>query len=173
MKSLKTDLTLFWFSLKALSLRNWKIHTFMNRIKGILYAIVSSSTFGLAPFFTLTLLSFGYSSFEVLTYRWGIASLCLIGFGLLAGCNFRLSKKDFGVVFLLSLFRATTSFSLVIAYQNIASGVASTIHFMYPLAVALAMIFFYHEKKSRLGHFGSTPIHSRSNPLIFRQYSRL
>ena len=120
----------------------------MNRIKGILYAIVSSSTFGLAPFFTLTLLSFGYSSFEVLTYRWGIASLCLIGFGLLAGCNFRLSKKDFGVVFLLSLFRATTSFSLVIAYQNIASGVASTIHFMYPLAVALAMIFFYHEKKS-------------------------
>ena len=110
----------------------------MNRIKGILYAIVSSSTFGLAPFFTLTLLSFGYSSFEVLTYRWGIASLCLIGFGLLAGCNFRLSKKDFGVVFLLSLFRATTSFSLVIAYQNIASGVAS----------ALAMIFFYHEKKS-------------------------
>ena len=120
----------------------------MNRIKGIQYAIVSSSTFGLAPFFTLTLLSFGYSSFEVLTYRWGIASLCLIGFGLLAGCNFRLSKKDFGVVFLLSLFRATTSFSLVIAYQNIASGVASTIHFMYPLAVALAMIFFYHEKKS-------------------------
>ena len=99
-------------------------------------------------FFTLTLLSFGYSSFEVLTYRWGIASLCLIGFGLLAGCNFRLSKKDFGVVFLLSLFRATTSFSLVIAYQNITSGVASTIHFMYPLAVALAMIFFYHEKKS-------------------------
>lgn len=83
-----------------------------------------------------------------MTYRWGIASLCLIGFGLLAGCNFRLSKKDFGVVFLLSLFRATTSFSLVIAYQNIASGVASTIHFMYPLAVALAMIFFYHEKKS-------------------------
>ena len=66
----------------------------------------------------------------------------------MAGCNFRLSKKDFGVVFLLSMFRATTSFSLVIAYQNIASGVASTIHFMYPLAVALAMIFFYHEKKS-------------------------
>ena len=119
----------------------------MNRIKGILYAIVSSSTFGLAPF-TLTLLSFGYSSFEVLTYRWGIASLCLIGFGLLAGCNFRLSKKDFGVVFLLSLFRATTSFSLVIAYQNIASGVASTIHFMYPLVVALAMMCFFREKGS-------------------------
>ena len=82
----------------------------MNRIKGILYAIVSSSTFGLAPFFTLTLLSFGYSSFEVLTYRWGIASLCLIGFGLLAGCNFRLSKKDFGVVFFLTSSLRTPKF---------------------------------------------------------------
>jgi len=54
------------------------------------------------------------------------------------------------VVFLLSLLRATTSFSLLIAYQNIATGVASTIHFMYPLAVSLAMMFFFHEKKSLL-----------------------
>ena len=66
----------------------------------------------------------------------------------MAGCNFRLSKKDFGVVFLLSLFRATTSFSLVIAYQNIASGVASTIHFMYPLVVAVVMMCFFRERGS-------------------------
>lgn len=120
----------------------------MNRLKGILYAVTSSSTFGLAPFFTLMLLSFGYSTFEVLSYRWGVAALSLILFGLFTGCNFQLGKKEFGVVVLLSLFRAATSLSLVIAYQNIASGVASTIHFMYPLAVALAMMTIYHEKKS-------------------------
>ena len=33
----------------------------MNRIKGILYAAVSSSTFGLAPFFSITLLLAGFS----------------------------------------------------------------------------------------------------------------
>lgn len=120
----------------------------MSRIKGIIYAIVASSTFGLAPFFTLTLLAAGYSSFEVLSYRWGVASLCLILFGLFLKRNFCIGKKDLCVVFLLSLFRAVTSFSLVIAYQNISSGVASTIHFMYPLAVALAMMIFFHEKKS-------------------------
>lgn len=120
----------------------------MNRIKGILYAAVSSSTFGLAPFFSITLLLAGFSSFEVLSYRWGVAAITLIIIGLLSGCNFRLGKKDFAVVFCLSLFRATTSFSLIIAYQNIASGVASTIHFMYPLAVALVMMFFFREKKS-------------------------
>ena len=92
----------------------------MNRIKGILYAAVSSSTFGLASFFSITLLLAGFSAFEVLSYRWGVASIVLIVFGWLSGCNFRLAGKDWGVVFLLSLLRAVTSFSLIIAYQNIA-----------------------------------------------------
>ena len=120
----------------------------MNRIKGILYAAVSSSTFGLAPFFSLTLLLAGFSAFEVLSYRWGVATIALTLFGWCSGCSFRLEKKDFFVVLLLSLLRAVTSFSLLIAYQNIATGVASTIHFMYPLAVSLVMMYFFQEKKS-------------------------
>ena len=120
----------------------------MNRIKGILYAAVSSSTFGLAPFFSLTLLLAGFSAFEVLSYRWGVATIALTLFGWCSGCSFRLEKKDFLVVLLLSWLRAVTSFSLLIAYQNIATGVASTIHFMYPLAVSLVMMYFFQEKKS-------------------------
>ena len=120
----------------------------MNRIKGILYAAVSSSTFGLAPFFSLTLLLAGFSAFEVLSYRWGVATIALTLIGWCSGCSFRLEKKDFLVVLLLSLLRAVTSFSLLIAYQNIATGVASTIHFMYPLAVSLVMMYFFQEKKS-------------------------
>ena len=120
----------------------------MNRIKGILYAAVSSSTFGLAPFFSLTLLLAGFSAFEVLSYRWGVATIAFTLFGWCSGCSFRLEKKDFLVVLLLSLLRAVTSFSLLIAYQNIATGVASTIHFMYPLAVSLVMMYFFQEKKS-------------------------
>lgn len=120
----------------------------MNKTKGILYAAVSSSTFGLAPFFSILLLNIGFSSFEVLSYRWGVASATLTLYGILTGCNFRLSKKDFIAIFPLSLFRAITSLSLVIAYQSISSGVASIIHFMYPLAVALTMVLFFHEKRS-------------------------
>ena len=120
----------------------------MERAKGILYAALSSSTFGLAPLFTLLLLGLGYSSFEVLSYRWGVASVFLCALALLAGRSFRLSWPELRTVFFLSLFRAATSLSLVIAYQHIASGVASTIHFMYPLAVALAMMCFFREKGS-------------------------
>ena len=114
----------------------------MERAKGILYAALSSSTFGLAPLFTLLLLGLGYSSFEVLSYRWGVASLFLGALALLAGRSFRLSWPELRTVFFLSLFRAATSLSLVIAYQHIASGVASTIHFMYPL------MCFFREKGS-------------------------
>ena len=45
----------------------------MERAKGILYAALSSSTFGLAPLFTLLLLAGDYSPFEALSYRWGVA----------------------------------------------------------------------------------------------------
>ena len=81
----------------------------MERAKGILYAALSSSTFGLAPLFTLLLLGLGYSSFEVLSYRWGVASLFLGALALLAGRSFRLSWPELRTVFFLSLFRAATS----------------------------------------------------------------
>jgi drug/metabolite transporter (DMT)-like permease len=119
----------------------------MKNFKGIIYAALSSSTFGLAPLFSILLLSDGFSSFEVLSYRWGVASLTLGIIGL-GGCRFRISRQELCTVFFLSLFRAATSLSLVIAYQNISSGVASIIHFMYPLAVALAMMCFFREKGS-------------------------
>ena len=121
----------------------------MDKIKGILFAALSSSTFGLAPFFTISLIMAGYSTFEALSYRWGVAALFLFLVGVFSGVKFRMSWRDFRTVFCLSLFRATTSFSLVVAYQNIASGVASVIHFMYPLAVALTMMFVFKEPKSK------------------------
>ena len=39
----------------------------MERAKGILYAALSSSTFGLAPLFTLLLLGLGYSAYYTRT----------------------------------------------------------------------------------------------------------
>ena len=78
----------------------------MNCTRGILWAALSSSTFGLAPLFTLLLLGKGYSPFEVLSYRWGIATLALTLFGIVTRRNFRLSLQDAGPVLLLSLMRA-------------------------------------------------------------------
>ena len=49
---------------------------------------------------------------------------------------------------LLSALRAITSVTLLIGYANISSGIASTINFMYPVIVALCMMFIFGEHKS-------------------------
>lgn len=119
----------------------------MNRLKGITLAAISSATFGMTPFFSVWLMHAGLSEFEVLTYRWGVACISLIIFGFLTHADFRLGIKELGSTFLLTLLRATTSLSLIIAYANIASGTAATIHFMYPLAVGVSMLLFFKERQ--------------------------
>lgn len=119
-----------------------------NNFKGIVCAVLSSSTFGFAPFFTLMLLAGGLSSFGLLFYRWGVASLALGVFGLAAGQNFRIGWRDLLTICLLGAARAMTSLSLVVAYRSISTGVASSIHFLYPLAVACGMALFFKERIS-------------------------
>ena len=122
----------------------------MNRIKGILYAAVSSSTFWAGSVFFYHFAISRFFGFRGTFLSLGSGVDCIDCVWLVIRLQFSIGWKRLGVVFLLSLLRAVTSFSLIIAYQNIASGVASTIHFMYPLAVALAMMFFFREKKSLL-----------------------
>ena len=124
----------------------------MNRLKGktrgIVDAVISSSSFGFSPFFSVSLLALGLGTMDILSYRWGIAALAL---GIIAAAgrkSLKVTGKEFGKIFLLSIFRALTSFTLLIGYANIASGVASTIHFTYPVVVAFCMMFIFGEKKS-------------------------
>ena len=90
----------------------------------------------------------GFSPFEVLAYRWGVATLVLLAVGLLMRKSFRVPKGAWLPLLTVSFFCALTAISLLIAYENIASGVASTIHFMYPLFVAAVMMTVFHEPRS-------------------------
>lgn len=116
--------------------------------RGIIDAIISSSTFGFSPFFSVSLLALGLGALDILSYRWGVASLFLILIASVRKIPLRITWKEFSRIFILSIFRALTSLFLLIGYANIASGVASTIHFMYPVAVAFCMMFLFGEKKS-------------------------
>lgn len=124
----------------------------MNRLKGktrgIVDAVISSSSFGFSPFFSVSLLALGLGTMDILSYRWGIAALALCIIAAAGRKSLKVTGKEFGKIFLLSIFRALTSFTLLIGYANIASGVASTIHFTYPVVVAFCMMFIFGEKKS-------------------------
>lgn len=119
------------------------------RLNGIFYAVLSSASFGFSPLFSLGLLTAGLSNFDVLSYRWGIAGIVLMVYALIKGKPLGFNSFDEAwKIILLSALRAITSVTLLIGYANISSGIASTINFMYPVIVALCMMFIFGEHKS-------------------------
>lgn len=118
-------------------------------LNGVFYAIISSCSFGFSPLFSLGLLAAGLSNFDVLSYRWTVAAIVLMIYAASKGKTLKLGSFDeVWKVVLLSLLRSITSITLLLGYANIASGIASTINFMYPVVVALCMMLFFGERKS-------------------------
>ncbi len=119
------------------------------RFNGIFYAVISSTSFGFSPLFSLGLLAVGLSNFDVLSYRWLLAGIVLMVYAACKKKSLRLNSFDEAwKILLLSALRALTSVTLLLGYANISSGIASTINFMYPVIVAICMMLFYGEKKS-------------------------
>ena len=119
------------------------------RLNGIFYAVLSSASFGFSPLFSLGLIAVGLTNFDILSYRWGIAGIVLM---IYAFCKRKTllpnSFDEIWKIVLLSALRSLTSVTLLIGYANISSGIASTINFMYPVIVALCMMFIFGEHKS-------------------------
>lgn len=118
-------------------------------LNGLFYAAISSASFGFSPLFSLALISLGFTNFDVLSYRWLTAAIVLVIYASAKKKALKLTNFDeIWKVVLLSMLRALTSITLLIGYANIASGIASTINFMYPVIVAMCMMIFYGEDRS-------------------------
>lgn len=118
-------------------------------VKGLFYASLSSASFGFSPLFSLALIAAGLTNFDILSYRWLVAAIVLVVYAICKKKTLRLASFDeTWKVILLSFLRALTSITLLVGYANIASGIASTINFMYPVIVALCMMIFYGEDRS-------------------------
>lgn len=120
----------------------------MNNFKGVIYAVISSATFGLVPLFSLTPLQAGMSSPSILFYRMGFSAVMMGLMNLFLHKSFKIRSGDLGIVALLGLLYGCTSMGLLLSYNYIPTGVATTIHFLYPLVVSLSMILFFKEKSS-------------------------
>ena len=118
-------------------------------LNGLFYAAISSASFGFSPLFSIALLALGLNNFDILSYRWLTAAAVLILYAQAKRKSLRLlSFDETWKVILLSALRALTSITLLVGYANIASGIASTINFMYPVIVTLCMMIFFGEKVS-------------------------
>ncbi|MEL5892030.1 DMT family transporter [Bacteroides sp. GD17] len=120
----------------------------MNKINGFLYGLLSSASFGLIPLFTIPAMHQGMDFWSILLYRFLFAMLALAGILLLDKQSFRIRRKEILPLLLLASLYDTSAVFLFWGYKFMASGVATTIHFMYPVLTTLIMMIFFREKKS-------------------------
>ncbi|MBK5720826.1 DMT family transporter [Dysgonomonas sp. Marseille-P4677] len=121
----------------------------MDKTRGIIFALISSGTFGLIAFFSIPLLKAGMHAPSILFYRSLFAGLALGTICLMRNKSFKIPYKAALQLFFLGMLYTMTAMGLIVSYTYISSGVATTIHFLYPVAVACMMIIFYKEKLSR------------------------
>lgn len=120
----------------------------MKQLKGILLAILSSATFGMIPLFALPAIEGGIGLNSVLFYRFALSSILIGPYLILKGERMRISFKEFITLFALGTMYAFTALFLTASYLHIPSGVATTIHFLYPVVVTGVMITFFKDRLS-------------------------
>lgn len=134
-------------SIKRL-LQMFKAEEKRKSIRGLLYAVVSSSTFGLVPLFAVPALQAGVPVNSVVFYRFAFSAV-LIGLVLLIKReSFRIEKRQLPVIAGFAFLYAATSILLTQSYLYIPSGLATTLHFLYPVLVTILMVTFFKERLS-------------------------
>lgn len=112
-----------------------------NAIIGYPAGIITGITYGLNPLFGVPLMKNGASVESILFFRYAIAVLFLGGFLLLSRQSFKISWKQAVVLLILGMLYTSSSIFLFEAYNYIASGLATTLIFLYPVLVAIIMVF--------------------------------
>mgnify|MGYP004650784201 FL=1 len=112
-----------------------------NAIIGYPSGIITGITYGLNPLFAMPLMNKGVAIESILFFRYSFAVVLLGAFLLLTKQNFKVSWKQAGVLLVLGLLYTSSSMFLFEAYNYIASGLATTLVFLYPVLVAVIMVF--------------------------------
>ena len=116
------------------------------KLKGYLFGLTSSISYGLIPLFIIPLKNVNFSMDTTLFYRFFFSAFMLGGYLVIKRKSLQIEKKHIGILLLLGLFYGISSDSLFIAYDYLSAGIASTLLFIYPLIVAIIMAIFFKER---------------------------
>ena len=112
-----------------------------NAIIGYPAGIITGITYGLNPLFAVPLMNNGAAIESILFFRYSFAVFLLGAFLILTKQSFRITARQAGVLLALGLLYTSSSIFLFEAYNYIASGLATTLIFLYPVLVAIIMVF--------------------------------
>lgn len=115
--------------------------------KGYIYTALSAIIFGLMPLLTKIIIARGATSLTIAFFRVFYVTIVLFFVLKIKKIDLRLEKKDWLSAILTSVFGSgLTIIILNESYNYVDTGIATSLHFLYPLFVAILCCFFYGEK---------------------------
>lgn len=125
----------------------------MNRFserQGAALVIASAVLFGLMPLLTRTAYAYGCNVYTVVFGRFSFGALASALFFLAReGRLPAVSKRQLRKLLVLSVFYTVTPILLYSSYRSISTGLATTLHFTYPVCVMAFSVLFFHSRLDR------------------------
>lgn len=116
------------------------------KLKGYIFAALAAAAYGTNPYFAINLYAGGMNPNSVCLFRYALCIPLLALILILRGRAFRIPRHTIAPVMILGVLMGASSLMLFESYNYINSGIASTLLFVYPVLVALMMVFFFHER---------------------------
>ena len=121
-----------------------------NKVKGIGATLISAIYFGFVPLLMKTVYAGGGNSFTAAFLRFGLSLPLLFIFCKVKGVDLRVTREELKHFILITVCGyAGTTLLVFNAYNFIPTGMATTIHFLYPTFTVAGLMIFFREKISR------------------------
>ncbi len=121
-----------------------------SKANGIILSAIASISFGFIPLFSLPLMNIGIKTPSILFYRFIIASIFMAFIIFYKKINLKINLQEGILLILLGVLYIFSSLGLQLGYLYMSSGVATVIHFTYPVFVVLLLLILFKEYPSKL-----------------------
>ena len=119
----------------------------MKQLRGIILVIAAATFFGFMPIWTKQAYAAGLSISEISFLRFGLAAAMIKIVIHYRGIHLHVKKQQIGPLF-LSIFIGyiATNLTLSLSYKYVSSGIATSLHYLFPVIIMLLAYFIYHER---------------------------
>lgn len=120
------------------------------QIRGIAMAASASMSFGFIPLFTVPLMAMGMLTPSILAYRFLWAALLLLLILWVKKIDLKITRYEALLLLSLGLIYVCSAMGLQLGYLYMPTGIATVIHFTYPIYVILLLFLFYGQRPTLL-----------------------
>ena len=120
------------------------------RTRGLVYLVLAAVLFGIMPIIAKIAYASGMSVLQVVFSRSFVGAVVLGISCLVTRRSFRLDRKIIPRMIIAGTMFTFTWLTLYGSYVYISSGVSTSLHYLYPALVVLAMSVFMHERMDAL-----------------------